>query len=664
LRFDVSRSDLIGGFAAELERLLPSETSETGANSSSASAPATDEPKELTFEHLLKKHRGDYCPGCHRRFPKHTKVCPFCLRRGSVLLRVMAFALPYRRLILTMATLMVVGIGVELVRPQLYRIFIDRVLSGERDIRILPWLVGGLAFVLALQHGIGIVRARLGIWVGSHVTNAIQAEAFNHLQRLSMSFFNRHQTGALMSRLNNDARQMQGFLVDGIQFTVINLLMVLGVSAMLIWMNPFLGVLVLVPMPLVVLLSRWMWRKLMHRYHVLWISMSVVSSFLNDVLSGMRVVKAFGQEDAEVKRYDQKLSRARAHLIQAENTWETLIPVLNLLVQSSTVLVWYFGAFEVHGNRLSTGQLVAYLSYLGMVFGPLQLLTRLNDWLGRSLTAAARVFEILDTESEVSERPDARALPAIEGRIELRGVTFGYEPHLPVLKDVSLQVEPGEMIGFVGPSGAGKSTTINLIGRLYDVDRGAVLIDGVDVRDIKVSDLRSQIGYVLQDSFLFGGSVAENIAYARPGATRRQIIDAAVAANAHEFVMKLPDGYDTVVGERGQRLSGGERQRISIARAILADPKILVLDEATASVDTETEAKIQLALASLVRGRTTLAIAHRLSTLRHASRLVVLEEGKVAEQGTHAELMAKEDGAYRRLVEIQTEWSQTIAVGG
>jgi ATP-binding cassette subfamily B protein len=291
------------------------------------------------------------------------------------------------------------------------------------------------------------------------------------------------------------------------------------------------------------------------------------------------------------------------------------------------------------------------------------LLTRLNDWLARSLTAAERIFELLDTQPEIVDSPGAKNMENPQGKIDLDNIVFGYEKHKPVVKGISFNVKPGEMIGLVGRSGSGKSTLIKLIMRFYDVDAGGILIDGVDIRQLKHDEFHRRVAVVLQDSFLFNGSIAENIAFARPDATHAQIVQAAVAANAHEFIMRLPNGYDSQVGERGAKLSGGERQRIAIARALVTDPKILILDEATSSVDTETEQKIQQALERLVKGRTTIAIAHRLSTLRYANRLLVLEEGKVKETGTHDELMAKEDGVYRKLVNIQTEWARTVTIG-
>ena len=341
--------------------------------------------------------------------------------------------------------------------------------------------------------------------------------------------------------------------------------------------------------------------------------------------------------------------------------WVTFFPFLFFIVSLGNLMVWYFGGQSVIRGEMTLGTFFLFLGYLGAFYGPLQYMSRVTDFLSRSLASAERVFEVLDTESDVKDAEKPVPIPRIEGRVEFKNVTFGYEPHKPVLKEMSFNVAPGEMIGLVGQSGAGKSTTINLICRFYEVQEGEILIDGVNIRQIAQKDLRSQIGVVLQEPFLFSGSIYENIAFARPGATREEVMAAAKAANAHDFIIQKPDGYDTQVGERGQTLSGGERQRVSIARAILHNPRILILDEATASVDTDTERQIQDAIARLVRGRTTFAIAHRLSTLRNATRLVVLKDGKVAEVGTHEELIEKK-GEFHRLVKAQQDLNKIIEI--
>jgi ATP-binding cassette subfamily B protein len=336
---------------------------------------------------------------------------------------------------------------------------------------------------------------------------------------------------------------------------------------------------------------------------------------------------------------------------------------MNLTSSLGIVIVWFFGGRRVLAGEVTVGELVAFVQYQMIMYRPLQWFAQLNNWLTRALAGAERIFEVIDADPEPYQSSDYQALPDIRGEVEFRGVTFGYERYKPVLKGVNLHVQPGEMIGLVGRSGAGKSTLINLLCRFYDPDEGQILVDGIDQREIRLESLRSRIGMVLQEPFLFNGTIAENIAYGKPDASLDEIIRAARAANAHTFVVNKPDGYDTQVGERGAKLSVGERQRVSIARAILHDPRILIMDEATASVDTETERQIQEAIGRLVQGRTTFAIAHRLSTLRNANRLVVIDEGTIAEVGTHDELMERK-GLYHRLVNMQTEVNKLRAVDG
>jgi ATP-binding cassette subfamily B protein len=321
----------------------------------------------------------------------------------------------------------------------------------------------------------------------------------------------------------------------------------------------------------------------------------------------------------------------------------------------STIVVWYAGGNGVLGGVMTLGQLMAFLAYVARLEGPLMMLQRIIDWSTRALTAAERVFEVIDTPVDIEEAADAVALPHVKGAVKFTDVYFGYDKAREVLHGIEMDVQPGEMIGLVGHSGAGKSTLINLLMRFYDPTQGKIELDGVDLRKVKLDDYRRQVGVVLQESYLFPGSIRDNIAYGRPDASLEEVLGAAKAANAHDFIVNFPDGFDTYVGERGQRLSGGERQRIAIARAILHNPKVLILDEATASVDTETERMIQEALENLVEGRTVFAIAHRLSTLRNADRLVVIDDGKIAEMGTHEELLALDNGIYKKLVDMQME---------
>jgi len=349
--------------------------------------------------------------------------------------------------------------------------------------------------------------------------------------------------------------------------------------------------------------------------------------------------------------------------LQFERFWATLFPLLSFLSSLGLLIVWYVGGRQVIGGAMKPGVLLAFIAYLGMFYGPMRFLSHVGDWLARALASAERIFEILDSDPDVPDADDVVQMPHIRGHVELHDVTFGYDVHKPVLKNINLDVPEGEMIGLVGKSGAGKSTTINIICRFYDVQGGDICVDGVDIRRISQTDLRSQIGVVLQDTFLFNDTILENIRYAKPDASPEQIMTAAKMANAHDFILKKPDGYDTIVGERGASLSAGERQRVAIARAVLHNPRILILDEATSSVDTDTEKQIQDAIARLVRGRTTFAIAHRLSTLRNADRLVVLKDGEVHEVGTHDELIEKK-GEFYRLVEMQREMSKITEIQG
>lgn len=606
-----------------------------------------------------------FCPHCGLLLPDWTSVCPACVSKLKVLRRLLTYVKPYWFWAVLLAVLTLSSTGLGLVPAQLMRFLVDQILvpRAQEKAYLLGWVVLGLlathlgGALLSMWHG------RLAAWLGSRLTHEVRSELYRNVEWQSLRFFDQHQVGAVMSRVTNDTRALQSFLVEGAQIFIINVLTLVGIGVVLFWMQWKLALWILLPAPLIAVLTLWFWRRAFRLWRRQWHFWSKLSAVLNDSLSGIKVVKAFAQEDREIDRFVFRSQQLYLTSMRAEQMWATFFPLLSVITQASTLMVWFIGGRQVLGDQLTLGMLTAFLMYLGMFYGPLQMLTHISDWLSHAFTAAERIFEVLDTQPEVQDAPDAVPMPHIEGRLEFRNVTFGYEKHNPVLKNINLTVEPGEMIGFVGHSGAGKTTMINLICRFYDVDEGALLIDGRDIRKIRYSDLRRQLGVVLQETFLFDGTVAENISYAKPEATLEEIMNAAKAANAHDFIIGLPDGYDTQVGERGQRLSGGERQRIAIARAILHNPRILILDEATSLVDTETEQQIQEALARLVQGRTTFAIAHRLSTLRNAHRLFVLEQGQQAELGTHEELMAKK-GTYYKLVEMQTELNRIQAVGG
>jgi ATP-binding cassette subfamily B protein len=609
------------------------------------------------------------CPNCHLQLPEGTKVCPACLNKGKVLLRLMSYLKPYWRTVSLVWVLMVAGIVVSLVSPYLTRPLMDRVLvpvdkaaTMESRLHLLGWLVLGLLAAQIATHAIHILRARLLVKLGTRLSHDLRVQLYARLQFLSLRFFEKHPVGAMIARVTQDTQSLESVLVDGMQYFVVNILMLFGIGGVMLAMNWRLTLLALIPMPFVLVLSNLFWKHVLSLWHRHWHYRSRLTASVSDTLSGKRVVTAFAKENEEIDRFRQHSHNLLTSDMAAEQTWTTLFPTLWFIASTGSLLVWYVGGRQVLGEEMTLGTLMTFLAYLGMFYGPLQFLSRIADYLARSLTSSERVFEILDADPDVQDAEDAVAMPALKGRIEFRNMTFGYEVHTPVLKNINLEVMPGEMIGLVGQSGTGKSTTVNLICRLFDVQQGEILVDGVNIKKVRQKDLRSQIGIVLQDTFLFNGTIAENIGYARPGASHEEIMAAAKAANAHDFIVSKTEGYDTRVGERGQSLSGGERQRVSIARAILHNPRILILDEATASLDSETEKLIQEAISRMVKGRTTFAIAHRLSTLRHASRIMLLKDGEIAELGTHAELMEK-NGEFSRLVNMQKELSSVMAVG-
>ena len=605
------------------------------------------------------------CPKCRRVLPEDTAVCPACVNRRAVMLRLFQFLAPYKNMAIGAVAVILGMTIVDLLPPYIGGRIVDALAHPDPKMRspLGPILIFvGILIVGRIMSGaLQYAQRRLNAWLGAKILMDIRVAIYEKFNTLSLGYYDKRSVGSVMSRVTSDSDNLWDFLTDGVPFFITNILTFVGIGAILLKLNWQLTLLVLTPGPFLFMLTRWFMPRARKRWQFLHQRINRMHSSLGSTLNGMRVVKAFAQESRENARFIEKNDAVFAASYAANGMWASYWPVVGMLMALGSWIIYIYGGSKVLGHTMTLGMMTMFSGYLSQFYGPFQNFSRVLDWLTRSATAAERVFEVLDTEPDVRDAAHPVPMPHIRGEVEFDNVSFTYDKAKRVLDDFTLKVEPGEMIGLVGHSGAGKSTIINLLSRFYDVTEGSVKVDGVDVRQIDREDFRHQLGIVLQEPFLFPGTIMTNIAYAKPNAGVEEIMRAAKAANCHEFILKFPDGYDTQVGERGQRLSGGERQRISIARAILHDPKILILDEATASVDTETEKQIQEAISRLIQNRTTFAIAHRLSTLRNASRLVVMKDGKMTELGTHDELM-EQDGEYAKLVNIQNEVNKLRAV--
>ncbi|RPI62228.1 MAG: ABC transporter ATP-binding protein [Planctomycetaceae bacterium] len=606
------------------------------------------------------------CDKCGHVIPAWAETCPSCLSRRKVLSRLLDFVKPYKWRAIIGFILALLVMFSQLIRPYLTKPMLDNGLGlggdNPADYMLLLqyiWILGGAMVFAAVA---GAYRERLMARLGSTVSRDIRDKTYEHLHKLSLSFFSKKPTGSLVTRITSDSDRIWDFVAFTLVEAVISVLTLVGVGVMLFVLNWKLACIVLLPIPAMFFLTVYFHKKMHGGHDRLFHKWSLLTAVVADALPGVRVIKAFSQEKREVNRFTEKNSQFYEDEVGMITLWTLFGPVMQFCSQVGNLLVWIVGGYWVVTGKLSAGTLVAFNGFMWMFYGPIHTIAHMDRMLNRAATSVQRIFEVLDTQPVIYSRAVAKPVDALQGKIEFRNVSFAYDGIRKVLKNVNLTINPGEMIGLAGTSGGGKTTMINLVCRMYDVLEGQILIDGIDVREYDVETLRRKIGLVLQEPFLFHGTVGRNIAYGRPEATAQEVITAARAANAHDFIVGFPDGYDTIVGERGHTLSGGERQRISIARAILSDPAILILDEATSSVDTETEKLIQEALDRLVANRTTIAIAHRLSTLRKADRLVILEKGQITEQGTHEELSTKEDGLYAKLLRMQTEMQSIIAI--
>ena len=626
--------------------------------------------KNGDFPENLKADGNLKCPKCGAKLQQADGICMKCVDKKKIFARFVQLSLPYKKFLLGSAVFFLISAAVGLLGPYVSKVLVDNyVRNGEMQalVRSAPGEVvfGFIAVVLSmlgvhlLNEAVNILRNITIMEAAVRISVRLREDVFEKVHNMSLSQISRRTAGELIQRVGQDTQDVQAFIVYEIPNIFGQILLLLAIGGVMLAYDWRLFLIVILPMPIAIAAMRGFHHKVRKLYGQQWRAGSRAGNVLFDIFSGIRVVKSYGTEDREAERYGSAADEERQIAVRNEVFWAKVSPFIRFSLTLGTYFLLYYTGKKILGGTMTVGEATMFTSYVSLIYGPIQWLTRLPTALARAVTALVRLFDVMDETPEVADTETAKDLE-IEGTITFDHVSFGYDKTTQVLKDISFEIHPGEMIGLVGHSGVGKSTLINLAMRLYDVTEGAIRIDGEDIRSFSQESIRSQVGAVLQETFLFAGSVYDNLRYAKPTATRDEIIRSAKIAGAHEFICKLPQGYQTRVGEKGQTLSGGERQRIAIARALLRDPKILILDEATASLDTETEKQIQDALQILIQDRTTIAIAHRLSTLRNATRIFVLDKGGLAEVGTHEELLAKK-GIYHDLVMAQRSMSR---IGG
>ena len=618
------------------------------------------------------------CPKCGRMYrdPK-SRVCEHCVNKKGVMGRLMGYFMVFKKQVFVVLLCLLATTALSLVNPIVSgSILFDQVISeptfdavtGEQltglmheEKYVYIW-VGVLTGMALLSMGIGIIQNRTNAYLSTRVTRNMKNDIFRAMQRLSLSYFNGNPTGKLINRVNYDAERIRSFFIDGVPYLISHVLSYVVLTVLLFCINWKLTLILYAPIIPVVLILKFALPKLWKCYSHQWRRSSSMNTMMNDSLSGIRVVKAFAKEDGETSRFYEYATKLYKANLRTQKVSMFIFPVISILVAGTCHAMWGFAGFEVMGERMTYGDLVVYMGYTGMIFGPLNFFTNFTNMVTDTLNSAVRMFEVLDQVPEVVEAPDPVRLDAIDGEIVFDHVNFHYNPNRPILKDISFTIKKGDHVGLVGHTGSGKSTIANLITRMYDTVSGTITIDGVDIKQLEMNSLRRNVAIVSQEVYIFRGTIMDNIRYARPDATRAEVVAAAKAANAHDFIVSLPEGYDTMVGIGTRSLSGGERQRVSIARALLLNPSLLILDEATAAMDTETERLISEAIDRVSAGKTTISIAHRLSTLKNCDYLMAIDNGELAEMGS-AEVLLEKKGIYYKLWTLQNEQLHKVMEG-
>lgn len=609
---------------------------------------------------LVSDEAERYCPKCNRPFLLHTKICPFCRNKKEMYGKLWGMTRGMRFMLFVPLLTAIVSMIIRFILPFFQKVAINDYIqnSNRGDDYLVQFgiIIAAIVTLDIVHRGVNVISARVAAISGNKFTRTLRTILFEKIEMLSMNSISAKTTGDLMGRINNDVNVVQHFITQLLPTYVAQLFSFVIALMLLMWLNPLMCLFVFIPLPIAIVAISLFSSNMRRRHIHSWLLGQKTNHVLQDVLNGIRVVKSYGNEEREVSKFEKttwdqsKLDEENAKL------FDTVFPILGFVVRFGSYLILMYGNYRLFNGMMDIGTLNQFNSYANIIYEPIMQITQIPRNISNFFTSLSKIFEIMDEEPDVRDA-DFPQMLKIKGDVEIKDVTFGYETYNPVLRNINLSVKSGEMIGLVGHSGCGKTTLVNLIMRLYEVTSGCIEIDGVDIRDISQNILRTQIGVVLQETHLFSGSIRENIRYSKPHATNEEVVNAAISANAHEFIVRLPEGYNTMVGEKGYSLSGGERQRIAIARALIHNPKILILDEATAALDTETEKLIQDALNKLSVGRTTFAIAHRLSTLRNADKILVLDHGRAVEYGTHRELLDSK-GHYYRLVMAQKRAAQ------